>query len=326
MVTSAGVGVIGDDFSERYSGGSCTGISWELVEMIARRWAGQHARLAEMCLLNGGLVNNTISIKLTDGRSAVMKVTDHRVNLDHAREARQLEFLAQLGIPVPSLYAFETASLEQPHSFLVMEKVEGYSLRELRSRLRPDQLDLIEHELAEIVLKLHHHTSDAFGKFEGEPFSDWPSFYASLVTPVVDEAQRLHCLPEETNRTIRRVHEQLDTLVAHSDVPRLLHGDLWMANIICRQDTNDRWRVAAIIDPELRHGHAEAELAYLELFRTVTPAFIQAYNRHFKQDDDYERRRKPVYQLYGLINQLQLQGARFAPQVIEASDHLAKAI
>ncbi|HQY89119.1 MAG TPA: fructosamine kinase family protein, partial [Tepidisphaeraceae bacterium] len=287
---------------------------------------GQNARLVEMCLLTGGIINNTVSIKLADGRAAVMKVTDHRVNHDHLREARQLQLLASFGIPVPSIYAVETASLEQPHSFVLMEKIEGYSLRELRGKLTPDQLDRIEHELAEIVMKLHDHTAEAYGKFEEKQYKDWPSFYASLVDPVVGEAQRLHCLPEETNRTIRKVHDHLDTLLAHLDVPRLLHGDLWTANIICRQDQHNHWRIAAIIDPELRHGHAEAELAYLELFRTVTPAFTQAYNRHFKRDDDYERRRKPIYQLYGLINQLQLQGARFAPQVIEASDHLAKAI
>ncbi len=299
------------------------GVSWRFIESIVQHWRGSDARLTEMCLLTGGLVNQTLSVKLKDQASAVIKVSDHRVNLNLAREARELARLGSLGIPVPEVYDVQTASLEQPHSFLVMQHVPGVSFRELRPKLSPDHLDAIELELCEIVLKMHNVVGPSFGRNESDVFDQWPAFYRSLVDPVLSEADKLQCLPGKTFKLIHRIHDHLERLIRTDDPPRLLHGDLWAANIICNVGEDQRWRIEAIIDPELRFGHAEAELAYMDLFKTITPAFKQRYAKTYPLGNDYHRRRKPVYQLYGLINQLQMNGPAYAPPLIEAVDKLS---
>jgi fructosamine-3-kinase len=298
------------------------GVSWQVVEQIVRDWLGSHVRLDEITLLEGGVVHTTVKVKANDGSAAVLQLSQHRVNPTHAMEARELELLRGVGVPVPKVLRSNVGSLESPHSYMLMEFVDGISLRDLKQDMPDADLDYFQTQLAEIVLAMHAHTSGTFGKFEGDAFSTWPDFYRSLVDPVLGEADKLRALPGKVQKTIHKVHDKLESLVAHSDVPRLLHGDLWSANILCRQDAQGRWAVAAIIDPELRFGHFEAELAYLDLFRTIGQPFKKVYGTSMSLGDDYHRVRKPVYQLYGLINQLQLQGPHYAQPVIEAAEKL----
>src|SRR5262249_59360641 len=62
-------------------------------------------------------------------------------------------------------------------------------------------------------------------------------------------------------------------------LPILTHWDLWSTNILAAPDGDGSWRIAALLDPNCKFGHAEAELAYLELFHTVTPAFMRSEER-----------------------------------------------
>lgn len=283
-------------------------ISWPMVERIVRDSLDDpSAQLAELSLLAGGIVNTTVSVKTAAGQRLVLKVSPHRVNRSHEREARELLLLGELGLPVPRVLGSRTASLESPHSYLVLEHVDGVTLRDAKSLCKPEQFDAIQHHLAELVCTMHAKTGDRYGRFEGAPFTDWPAFYKSLVDPVLSEADKLHTLPPKVTRTIHRMHDLLHELLAHGDPPRLCHGDLWSANVLCHANGTGEWQVAAIIDPEMRFGHAEAELAYMDLFQTITPAFKKTYTEQFQLSDDYHKVRKPVYQMYGLINQYQLR-------------------
>ena len=69
---------------------------------------------------------------------------------------------------------------------------------------------------------------------------------------------------------------------------------------------------------EVRYAHAEAEIAYMELFHTITPAFTKQYQQHHKLSNDYHKFRKPIYQLYPLINHLRLFGAEYAKPLAAA--------
>ena len=76
----------------------------------------------------------------------------------------------------------------------------------------------------------------------------------------------------------------------------------------------------ALLDPHCKYAHAEAEIAYLELFQTITPAFLRAYQRQHKLPAEYHRIRKPVYQLFSLINHLHLFGQEYLKSVMGAVD------
>lgn len=90
--------------------------------------------------------------------------------------------------------------------------------------------------------------------------------------------------------------------------PVLLHGDLWSGNLHVCGDGGP-----ALIDAGAVHfGWAEAELAMLTLFGSPPGAFFVAYAEHAPLRRDW-RKRAPLYNLYHLLNHINLFGAGYLP-------------
>jgi fructosamine-3-kinase len=90
----------------------------------------------------------------------------------------------------------------------------------------------------------------------------------------------------------------------------LLHGDLWSGNQI--SDSNGD---PAIIDPAAFYGWAEADLAMMILFGAPGRGFFEAYNEVRPLEPRYKSR-FGLYNLYHLINHLNLFGRSYYGQVI----------
>jgi fructosamine-3-kinase len=176
-----------------------------------------------------------------------------------------------------------------------------------------------------MVLSMHGRTSAQYGRVgcqDDRQFGSWCDFYRAVYDVILFEAQKVSLLPKKVYKRIARIHDRLDRILAHTDEPRLTHGDLWSTNVLAGVDGDGRWQVRALIDPNCKFAHAESELAYLELFETVTPAFMKAYQSDRKLDPDYHRVRKPIYQLYPLIDHLQMFGAEYADAVKQSVERI----
>jgi fructosamine-3-kinase len=101
----------------------------------------------------------------------------------------------------------------------------------------------------------------------------------------------------------------------------LVHWDLWGGNIMVRPGAAG-WQLVALIDPAAKYAHAEAELAYLELFRTATPAMFKTYQCERRFPPDYHAVRKPIYQLYQLLNHLRIFGRDYVTPTLGVLDRL----
>ena len=89
----------------------------------------------------------------------------------------------------------------------------------------------------------------------------------------------------------------------------LLHGDLWSGNLI----TNSAGK-PALIDPAVYYGWAEADLAMTDLFGRYPDEFYLAYTEVRPLEIGY-RSRFPIYNLYHLINHLNLFGRGYLSQI-----------
>ena len=96
----------------------------------------------------------------------------------------------------------------------------------------------------------------------------------------------------------------------HKPNPSLLHGDLWNGN------AGFTGEGPVVFDPAVYYGDREADLAMAELFGSFPRAFYAAYEETYPLEDGYQAR-KHLYNLYHLLNHLNLFGAGYLSQVKE---------
>ena len=110
-----------------------------------------------------------------------------------------------------------------------------------------------------------------------------------------------------------------DLLKNHSPQPALLHGDLWSGNAGFTAEG------PVVFDPAVYYGDREADLAMTELFGGFPREFYKAYEETYPLEDGY-RLRKHLYNLYHLLNHLNLLGAGYLSQVKETLGLLRRSL
>jgi len=98
--------------------------------------------------------------------------------------------------------------------------------------------------------------------------------------------------------------------VNHQPQPSMLHGDLWGGNYGALRDGTP-----VIFDPAFYYGDREADLAMTSLFGGFGGQFYRSYNETWPLDDGYETR-KTFYNVYHIINHLNLFGGGYHAQAI----------
>ena len=140
---------------------------------------------------------------------------------------------------------------------------------------------------------------------------DWCAFFRDrrLAPQFALAAERGHSLRRDGERLLAA----LPTLLhGHDPAPSLLHGDLWSGNAGTLASGEP-----VIFDPAVYVGDREADLAMTELFGGFDATFYAAYNEAWKVDVGYPLRRR-IYNLYHLLNHLNLFGAAYLERVIKS--------
>ncbi len=96
--------------------------------------------------------------------------------------------------------------------------------------------------------------------------------------------------------------------VSYQPKPSLLHGDLWGGNY-----AGDNTGQPVIFDPACYFGDREADIAMTELFGGFGKDFLAAYDYAYPLDVGYKTR-KSLYNLYHIINHLNLFGSGYLGQ------------
>jgi len=92
--------------------------------------------------------------------------------------------------------------------------------------------------------------------------------------------------------------------------PSMLHGDLWGGNVAGLNDGTP-----VIFDPALYYGDREADLAMTYVFGGFSPDFYASYENALPLDDGFAVR-KTFYNIYHIINHLNLFGGGYHGQAI----------
>jgi fructosamine-3-kinase len=255
---------------------------------------GVQAHLGERMLsvrpLGGGCIGEVYRAELEEGTPLVAKV-DRKGESHLEREAYMLRYLREKSdLPVPEVY-------HGSETLLLMEFVEGSSHFSKEA----------ERHAAELLAALHGVTSATYGherntligglKQPNPPTESWTDLFREhrllYMSNVVHEAGRL---PAEDLLRVERLSEKLDELIEDPNPPALIHGDVWSANVLARED-----RITAFLDPALYYADPEIELAFISLFDSFGNTFLERYAEIRGIDRAFFETRRDLYNLYPLL-------------------------
>ena len=162
---------------------------------------------------------------------------------------------------------------------------------------------------------MHRHTAERFGWHRNNtigrtpqpnPWSeDWVAFFREhrLRFQLGLAAQKGYRGSLRANG--ERLAEALPALFdGYSPVPSLTHGDLWGGNAAAVDAE------PVIFDPAVYYADRESDLAMTRLFGGYGRGFYAAYEAAWPLDPGYRTREK-LYQLYHVLNHLNLFGAGY---------------
>lgn len=173
------------------------------------------------------------------------------------------------------------------------------------------------------LAQMHSHTTDKGYGFDcatwcGETEQDnrwntsWTDFFISQrLQPLFDHLSILGVHFSQQQEALYKARQRLQH---YQPAAALLHGDLWSGNIGFNPDRQLSYPV--LFDPACYYGDAETDLAMTELFGRFPKKFYDGYQSVQTISGDYQQR-KPVYQLYHVLNHALLYGGSYISQADE---------
>jgi len=237
----------------------------------------------------GGDIATATRLRLSDGRTALMKTLAQPPDGFFAAEARGLSWLAEPdAVAVPEVLAVDTDCLVLPWiepGKATAEAATGFG-REL-ARLHAAGAASFGAEEDGYIGRLPMPNGSADG---------WPEFYATRrVLPYLAAARNRDAISAEDAAIVEGVLGRLADLVPDEPAARL-HGDLWNGNVIWGADGR-----AHVIDPAAHGGHRETDLAMLSLFGLPhLPKVLEAYAEVAPPAEGWEDR-LGLHQLFPLL-------------------------
>jgi len=165
-----------------------------------------------------------------------------------------------------------------------------------------------QEKLAKKILKLHMVTNNKYGfsfdtqvgglKQPNNYENDWVNFFLeNRLNMIFEEINKKNPMPNEINKKIQILMNDLNNRLPQNPKISLLHGDLWEGNILFNNGD-----LVSLIDPGIFFGHNEMEIAYLTWFKYTDHNFLNYYSNTIKIDKDYSHY-EPIYQLFfSLLN------------------------
>lgn len=280
-------------------------MNWEELADHVRRVTGQSFVVNQIDSVGGGDINAAYRIQ---GATETYFVKLNRPDLESmfAAEALGLEEIAKTcSVRTPGVIAYGNTS---SHAFLVLENLHLKTANSAAERLLGRQLALM-HQNPQPYFGWH--TDNTIGstvQVNGE-YTDWPAFWRSQRLEF-----QLKLAAEKGHRgRLQALGAQLCAVLpaffeGYAPYPSLLHGDLWGGNAAMTQDAEP-----VIYDPACFYGDREADMAMTELFGGFSRDFYAAYNETLQLDSGYSVR-KTVYNLYHILNHLNLFGTGYLSQ------------
>lgn len=285
---------------------------WQHISQHISSLTGKSFCAAPKTTIGGGCINS--AFKLSDGKKHWFVKTNHAKMLSmFEAELDGLNALADTKT-LKVAQALCCGSFSD-HSYLVIEYLPLQSGSNEGQALAGEQLS-----------HLHAHTNKHFGWRQNntigataqlnKPNQSWVSFFQNQRLGFQLELAANNGYGKKLQSSGIELIERCPQLINHNPQPALIHGDLWGGNLSFTTAGEP-----VIYDPAVYFADREAEIAMTELFGGFSPDFYAAYNAQYPLDKGYASR-KMLYNLYHILNHLNLFGAGYQAQAQNMIDRL----
>lgn len=297
----------------------------------ALRQAGDDTPIRERAAVGGGSINQALRLRTARGEY-LLKIGGRGLPGFFAAEARGLALLAGTGtVRVPAVLAYgeprtenqEPRTISSPDigSQLSVLGSEGYILLEWLAAPPHANRARASEQLGAGLAELHRTLAAVYGldqdNYIGATLQPngvmdrWLMFFRDRRLGYQAELARRNGRmtgqrAQHMDQLLGRLGEWIDDRAVQ---PALLHGDLWGGNFIVGPGG-----APALIDPAVYYGDREADLAMTRLFGGFPAGFYQAYAAAWPLAAGW-RERVDLYNLYHLLNHLNLFGEGYGTQV-----------
>lgn len=288
--------------------------AWHAIAERIAAATGKPFTVREQRSVGGGCINQTARLESEQGERYFVKFNRADGFAMFEAEADGLEEMARSNtIKVPRPICSGTHG---GHAYLVLENLDlGGGGRDSTARL------------GEHLAAMHRVTQSRFGWFRDNTIgatpqpntwsADWIEFWRDQRLGFQLELAARNGYRGRLQKQGEKLRAGVDKFFsAYTPQASLLHGDLWSGNYAVCADGSP-----VIFDPAVYYGDREADLAMTELFGGFPGAFYQAYAAAWPLDPGY-RTRKTFYNLYHIINHLNLFGGGYQSQAERMIDSL----
>ncbi len=207
--------------------------------------------------------------------------------------------LAETSAPVPPIVAHDFSRDRIGRDYLIMPKLSGTPLSE--ASLGPDARAQALREWGGYIAQVHGIT-DAAGRFGylGEhecmlPQATWAEAFREMFRLELDDIVSCGVYDRATADAARALLETHLDAFAHCNTSRLLHGDIWVTNLLVRESG----QVAGVLDFDRAcWGDVEWDLAIAEYCGVTGGPFWEGYGRELATHDGDAAVRRMFYLLY----------------------------
>jgi fructosamine-3-kinase len=287
--------------------------NWNGIADHISQATGSEFRVDNELSVGGGCINTAQLLEGRDGRRWFVKFNRAELLPMFEAEADGLEAMVATGtvrVPKPLCHG-----ISDGQAYLVMEAITSGQGGQATTTLGTQ------------LAQMHRCTQEQFGWRRDNTIGstpqpnalsdDWTRFWREQRLGLQLELAARNGYRGELQRKGAQLMAALDGILdGHRPLPSLLHGDLWSGNY----SVDDQGR-PVIFDPATYYGDREADLAMTELFGGFGAEFYRAYRQEWPLDDGYPRRRT-LYNLYHILNHLNLFGGGYAGQAEQMMDSL----
>jgi len=296
-----------------YGGNYYSVMMTEALAIAIGNSIGAHLQAAPSSRVHGGSINECYRWQ-SDGGPVFVKIAPARSIVMFEAEAAGLEELrAAEAVRVPRVLG---TGRHAQNAWLALEWI-----RIGRASAAADSL------LGEQLARQHRRTAATFGWHRSntigstpqinDPASDWVAFFRERrLRYQLDLAARSGHRGRLWQRGELLLDHVSDLFTTYQPAASLLHGDLWGGN----RAADEKGR-PVIYDPAVYFGDREADIAMTRLFGGFGTDFYCAYTAAWPPDAGAAAR-SDLYNLYHVLNHLNLFGAGYLGQALSMIDGL----